>query len=75
LHVAWALLVTACGTSRVDAVGPVGRIHAVHVGSQASGVAAANGSIWVASTATGTLSRIDPDRDKVMDTIHVGKRT
>lgn len=62
------------GTGRVDAVGPAGRIRSVRVGGQATGVAAANGSVWVASTATGTLSRINPRRDTVMATIHVGER-
>jgi hypothetical protein len=62
------------GTGRVNAVGPAGRIRTVRVGGQATGVAAANGSVWVASTATGTLSRIDPDRATVMATIHVGAR-
>ena len=62
------------GTGRVVAVDPAGRMHTVRVGSQATGVAAANGSVWVASTATGTLSRIDPGRDKVVATIHVGER-
>lgn len=62
------------GTGRVNAVGPDGRIRTVRVGGQATGVAAANGSVWVASTATGTLSRIDPGRDAVTATIQVGKR-
>jgi YVTN family beta-propeller protein len=62
------------GTGRVNAVDPAGRVRTVRVGGQATGVAAANGSVWVASTATGTLSRIDPGRDAVTATIHVGKR-
>ena len=62
------------GTGRVNAVGPAGRIRTVRVGGQATGVAAANGSVWVASTATGTLSRINPRRGMVMATIHVGNR-
>ena len=62
------------GTGRVSAVGPDGRIRTVRVGGQATGVAAAAGSVWVASTATGTLSRINPRRDTVMATIHVGRR-
>jgi YVTN family beta-propeller protein len=62
------------GTGRVNAVGPAGRIRAVRVGGQATGVAAANGSVWVSSTATGTLSRIDPGRAAVTATIHVGER-
>jgi len=62
------------GTGRVNAVGLGGRIRTVRVGGQATGVAAADGSVWVASTATGTLSRINPRRDTVTATIHVGKR-
>ena len=62
------------GTGRVNAVGPAGRIRTVHVGGQATGLAAAGGSVWVASTAAGTLSRINPRRDTVMATIHVGER-
>jgi hypothetical protein len=62
------------GTSRVRAVGPAGRIRTVRVGGQATGLAAADGSVWVASTATGTLSRIDGRRDMVTATIRVGER-
>lgn len=62
------------GTGRVNAVGPAGRIRTVRVGGQATGLAVADGSVWVASTATGTLSRINPRRDTVMATIHVGER-
>jgi hypothetical protein len=62
------------GTGRVNTVGPAGRIRTVRVGGQATGLAAANGSVWVASTATGTLSRINPRRDTVMATINVGER-
>jgi streptogramin lyase len=62
------------GTDRVNAVGPAGRIRTVRVGGQATGLAAADGSVWVASTATGTLSRINPRRDTVVATIHVGER-
>ena len=62
------------GTGRVKAVGPGGRIRTVRVGGQATGVAAAAGSVWVASTATGTLSRINPRRDTVTAAIHVGER-
>ncbi len=62
------------GTGRVSAVGPAGRIRTVRVGGQATGLAAGGGSVWVASTATGTLSRIDPRRDTVMATIQVGER-
>lgn len=62
------------GTGRVRAVGPGGRIRTVRVGGQATGLATAGGSVWVASTAAGTLSRINPRRDTVMATIHVGER-
>jgi sugar lactone lactonase YvrE len=62
------------GTGRVNAVGPAGRIRTVRVGGQATGLAAADGSVWVASTATGTLSRINSRRGTVMATIHVGER-
>jgi len=62
------------GTGQVSAVGPAGRIRTVHVRGQATGLAAAGGSVWVASTATGTLSRINSRRYTVMATIHVGAR-
>ena len=62
------------GTGRVTAVGPAGRIRTVRIGGQATGLAAGGGSVWVASTATGTLTRIDPRRHTVMATIRVGER-
>ena len=62
------------GTGRVSAVGQAGRIRTVRVGGQATGLAAGGGSVWVASTATGRLSRIDPRRETVMATIQVGER-
>ena len=62
------------GTGRVTAVGPAGRIRTVRAGGQATGLAAGGGSVWVASTATGTLTRIDPRRHTVMATIRVGER-
>ena len=62
------------GTGRVTAVGPAGRIRTVRAGGQATGLAAGGGSVWVASTATGTLTRIDPRRHTVMATIQVGER-
>jgi YVTN family beta-propeller protein len=62
------------GTGRVSAVGPAGGLRTVRVGRQASGLAVAGGSVWVASTATGTLSRIDPRHDTVTATIQVGER-
>ena len=62
------------GTGRVNAVGPAwpdphrARRRPGHRRGRG------DGSVWVASTATGTLSRINPRRDTVMATIHVGKR-
>lgn len=64
------------GTGRVAAAlnGDGGRILTVPVGAQATGLAATGDTVWVASTADGTLSRIDARRPAVVATMHVGTR-
>ncbi|MGH3124055.1 MAG: YncE family protein, partial [Streptosporangiaceae bacterium] len=62
------------GTDRVLVIGPGGRVRAVPVGGQPTGLAVVGGSVWVASTGAGTLSRIDPRRDVVAATVRVGVR-
>jgi YVTN family beta-propeller protein len=42
------------------------------VGGDPSAVTAAAGSIWVASRGDGTVSRVDPAKNEVIDTITVG---
>ncbi len=42
--------------------------------AEATGLASGGGSVWVASTAAGTLTRLDPDRDSVTATVRVGER-
>jgi YVTN family beta-propeller protein len=44
----------------------------IKVGSQPTGIAAADGSVWVANTFSGTVSRINIDSGTVVQTIHVG---
>jgi DNA-binding beta-propeller fold protein YncE len=46
----------------------------VPVGAEATGLAATGDTVWVASTAAGTLSRIDARRPAVVATMHVGTR-
>ena len=43
----------------------------IHVGARPSGLAFGGGSVWVANSRDGTVSRIDAANDKVT-TIHVG---
>lgn len=62
------------GTDRVTAVGTGGHTRTIPVGGEPTGLAAGAGSVWVASTAAGTLSRIDPGRATVTATIRVGGR-
>jgi YVTN family beta-propeller protein len=45
---------------------------AVGVGRGAGGIAAGAGSVWVANTLDGTVSRIDPRARRVVATIDVG---
>lgn len=69
-HTLWA----TGGTDRVLAIGPGGQVHPVPVAGQPTGLAVAGGSVWVASTGAGRLSRIDPRRDVVAGTVRVGER-
>jgi len=46
----------------------------VRVGGEPTGLAAAGGTVWVASTGAGTLTRIDARRDVVVATVPVGER-
>jgi streptogramin lyase len=62
------------GTARVTVIRTHGHIRTVPVGGQPTGLATGAGSVWVASTTAGTLTRIDPDRYAVLDTIRVGER-
>jgi len=55
---------------RLDARG--GLRAAVPVGQSPSGVAYGAGSVWVANTGDGTVSRIDPRNDRVIQKITVG---
>ncbi|MGP7998416.1 MAG: hypothetical protein ACLPKI_13985 [Streptosporangiaceae bacterium] len=62
------------GTDTVTVVGTGGRVRTVHVAGQPTGLAAYGGTVWVASTAAGTLTRIDARRDAVAATVPVGER-
>ncbi len=61
------------GTDGVLVIGPGRQVRTVPVGGQPTGLAAAGGSVWVASTGAGTLSRIDA-RGAVLATVRVGER-
>jgi YVTN family beta-propeller protein len=64
------------GTSDVaaDLNGHRGRILTVPVGAEPTGLAAVGDTVWVASTASGTVSRIDALRAAVVATVRVGVR-
>lgn len=62
------------GTARVTVVRIHGHTRTVPVGGEPTGLAIGAGSVWVASTWAGTLTRIDPARDAVLATIPVGER-
>ena len=62
------------GTDSVLVIGPGGRVRSVPLAGQPTGLAAAGGSVWVASTGAGTLSRIDARRAAVVATVRVGER-
>lgn len=47
---------------------------AISVGDEPVGLAAGEGAIWVANSSDGTLSRIDPETNSVVETIEVGHR-
>ena len=44
----------------------------IQVGNGPAGVAVGEGSVWVTNRFDGTLSRIDPDRGRGLETIPVG---
>ena len=46
----------------------------ISVGEGPTGVAVGAGSVWVANSGDGTVSRIDPTAGKVIATIEVGGR-
>jgi YVTN family beta-propeller protein len=52
------------GTSQV--------VRRIQVGKDPRGIAFGEGSIWVANTGDGTVSRIDATSGRVVDTIEVG---
>jgi YVTN family beta-propeller protein len=54
--------------------GDRGQILTVPVGAEPTGLAAIGDTVWVASTANGTLSRIDARRHAVVATVRVGVR-
>jgi YVTN family beta-propeller protein len=62
------------GTDAVIVVGARGQVRTVPLRGEPTGLAASGGSVWVASTGTGTLSRIDARRDAVLATVRVGER-
>ncbi|HEY9244977.1 MAG TPA: hypothetical protein VIP48_23510 [Streptosporangiaceae bacterium] len=62
------------GTDGVTVVGAGGHTRTIPVGGEPTGLAAGAGSVWVASTGAGTLTRIDPGRDTVTATVRVGER-
>jgi hypothetical protein len=62
------------GTDGVTVVGAGGHTRTIPVGGEPTGLAAGAGSVWVASTAAGTLTRVDPGRDTVTATVRVGER-
>ena len=45
----------------------------INVGSRPRGVAFGDGSVWVANSGDGTVSRVDPRTDRVTATIAVGQ--
>jgi len=49
--------------------------HVIHVGKDPASSATGAGFVWVPNTADGTVSKIDPASNRVVDTIHVGSRT
>jgi YVTN family beta-propeller protein len=57
---------------RIDAVSKVRT--AISVGREPEGVAVGEGSVWVANREDGTMSRVDPNTNRVTDTILVGKK-
>ena len=88
--VALALVATAIVVPRVRGVGDTtvapnslglldpasGRLEsAIPVGSRPSAVVATNEAVWVANAADGTVSKIDPSSEAVVDTIERRERS
>jgi glutamine cyclotransferase len=44
----------------------------IHVGAQPKGILPADGAVWIANTHGGTVSRVDPGRNRVVATVTVG---
>jgi YVTN family beta-propeller protein len=74
----------ACGEGGVWTVGESGRLmgvspatnsvlRSVDVGAGAGTVAAGEGAVWVANPLNGTVTRVDPERGVVTDTVTVGR--
>jgi DNA-binding beta-propeller fold protein YncE len=68
----WATVGTADVAVALN--GDRGKILTVPVGAEPTGLAATGDTVWVASTASGTLSRIDARRHQVVATARVGVR-
>ena len=62
------------GTDGVTVVGTGGHTRTIPVGGAPTGLATGAGSVWVASTAAGTLTRVNPGRETVTATVRVGER-
>ena len=65
--------VVHAGTA-VAHISPSGKrvITSIRVGNSVDAVGVGAGSVWVASTVDGTVSRIDPKSGKVVATVKVG---
>jgi len=62
------------GSDGVTVVGAGGHTRTIPVGGEPTGLATGAGSVWVASTAAGTLTRVDPGTETVTATVRVGER-
>lgn len=62
------------GSDGVTVVGAGGHTRTIPVGGVPTGLATGAGSVWVASTAAGTLTRVNPGRETVTATVRVGER-
>jgi YVTN family beta-propeller protein len=58
--------------SRIDARS--GSVRTIPVENGPIGIAFGEGAVWVANSAAGTVSRIDPETNEVVATIAVGNR-
>jgi YVTN family beta-propeller protein len=57
----------------IAAIEPNGRLHSVVLtGQNPDGIAYGAGALWIANTADGTVSRVDPGKHQVVQTIKVG---